>query len=34
MMLLHSFFLLKSHDTLQGRIEMRLNFFVSLSTDI
>ena len=32
MMLLHSSFLLKSHDSLQGSSRERLNFFMSLST--
>ena len=30
--LLYSCFLLKSHKDLNGRIKIRLNFFVSLST--
>jgi len=29
-MLSHSFFLLKSQDDLQGKIKVKLNFFVSL----
>ena len=31
-MLLHLFFLLKSHEDLHRKIEVRLNFFISLST--
>ena len=31
-MLSYSFFLLKSQDDLQGKIRVKLNFFVSLST--
>ena len=34
MMLLHSFFLLKSYNDLLGYKRIRLNFFVSLSTII
>ena len=28
------FFLVKSHNVLQGSIGVRLNFFISLSTDV